>query len=263
MSHSTKDGDYFAFYNENDPLRWGRSEMPAQREVTERWLRAANVPSKALVVELGCGVGALRDVHPNYIGVDFSLRALLAVPSSTPRLQGDMQRLSLRSDTVGFLFSWAALEHVPRPELALEEIARVVRPGGCALLAPAWNVRPWAARALPIRPYAELSLPDRIRKASIPVRNSFLWRALASAPGRLLSELQLWLNGPVAFRYRRLTPNMTRYVYTDSDAFSSMDPHAALIFFLSRGWDVMSHPGFGRRIRVRHEALVVRKPVAP
>lgn len=252
--------DYYRFYNENDPVRWGRSEMPDQREQTLRWLAAMQLPVSARVLELGCGAGALSDVHDRYVGLDFSLRALQLFAPPRPRLQGDMQCLPIASGSVDMVFTWAALEHVPRPDLALEEIVRVVRPGGFALLAPAWNVRPWAAKALPIRPYSGLSIPDRLRKASIPIRNSFVWRALASVPRRLLTELRLRLGGAVPFSYRRLTPNMSAYVYTDSDAFSSMDPHTAIGYFLSRGWRIVSHPDFAKRIRVRHEALVVQKP---
>lgn len=47
---------------------------------------------------------------------------------------------------------------------------------------------------------------------------------------------------------------------TDDDAQASMDAHAAIVYFASRGWQVISHPGFIARMKSRAEAVVVRKP---
>ena len=63
----------------------------------------------------------------------------------------------------------------------------------------------------------------------------------------------------MAFTYKRLQPNLQKYVGTDCDAFTSMDPHAAILFFATRGWEILSHPG-RRRLLARAEAVVVRKP---
>jgi hypothetical protein len=59
-----------------------------------------------------------------------------------------------------------------------------------------------------------------------------------------------------------MTPNLKEYVYTDCDAFSSMDAHAAVSYFRSRGWQVLSHPTMVKRLLIRHEPVVVRKPEA-
>ena len=60
--------------------------------------------------------------------------------------------------------------------------------------------------------------------------------------------------------YERLTPNLEEYVGTDCDAFTSMDPQAAALYFATRGWDVLSHPTFRDRMLARHSPVVVRKP---
>lgn len=250
---------YRDFYGADDPIRVGRTEMPAERAVTLQWLARANTPLDGVVLELGCGMGPLSDVHAGYIGLDFSHPALKRFPRERPRVHGDMQRLPYRNASADFVFSWAALEHVPNPALVLDEILRIVRPGGVAMLAPAWHVRSWAAKALPIRAYRDLTLADRVRKASIPLREHLAFRALASLPGRMWREVRA-LRGPIAFSYGHLEPNLTSYEYTDSDAFTSMDPHAAATFFVSRGWRVLSHDGLRARILARHGPVVVQRP---
>lgn len=248
------------FYNRIDPVRWGREELPAARAIVERWMRAADVDAHAPVLELGCGRGAVAGVGRRYAGLDLSLPALTEIPRRFGPVCGDMEALPVASDSIGFLFSFAALEHVPHPERVLAEIERVLRPKGVALLAPAWHCRPWAAEGLEFRGYGELTATQRLRKRLIPFRNALLWRAAFEAPRRAVRELRLLRRRPMSFDYHRLTPNLERYVGTDCDAFTSMDPHAAILYFASRGWEIVSHPGRRARLAARAEEVVVRKP---
>jgi SAM-dependent methyltransferase len=229
--------------------------MPEQGQITAEWL--ARAVAQGPVLELGCGRGALSNLAPRYVGLDLAFAPLVA--NRGRMVQGDMEELPFRDESVAAIFSWAAIEHVPHPERVLSEVERVLRRGGMAILAPAWHCRPWAAEGLEFRPYAELRPTQKLRKALIPFRNNVLWRALFELPQRVARELLAPLRRPT-FRYRRLQPNLTEYVGTDCDAFTSMDPHAAILYFATRGWDVPSHPTWTSRMLVRHGAVVVRKP---
>jgi SAM-dependent methyltransferase len=242
------------FFDSSDPARWGRSEMPEQGEVTAEWV--ARVDAAGPSLELGCGPGALAGLAPGYVGTDLAFVPLLAMRARA--VQADMEQLPFRDASIGFAFSWAALEHVPNPERVLAELERVLRPEGVALLAPAWHCRPWAAEGLEFRPYSALTLTQRVRKALIPFRNAVAWRALFELPRRVSRELRRTRK----FEYHRLTPNLDEYVGTDCDAFTSMDPHAAALYFAVRGWEVLSHPSFRDRMLARHSPVVVRKPQA-
>lgn len=248
------------FYNRIDPVRWGREELPGARDLAERWMQAENIARDAPTLELGCGRGAVAGAGGRYIGMDLSLPALTEVPPRFGRFCADMEMLPVRPSSIGYIFSFAALEHVPNPERVLTEIERVLRPGGVALLAPAWHCRPWAAEGLEFRGYDQLTPSQRVRKRLIPFRNALLWRASFEAPRRALRELRALSRKPMQFEYDRLAPNLDEYVGTDCDAFTSMDPHAAILYFASRGWEVLSHPGLRERLRSRAEAVVVRKP---
>jgi ubiquinone/menaquinone biosynthesis C-methylase UbiE len=243
------------FYDSADPARWGRDEMPEQERVTIEWL--ARSAAKGMALELGCGRGRLARVASRYAGIDLAFTPLLATRGKS--VQGDMERLPFRDASIAFVFSWAAIEHVPHPERVFAEIERVLRPGGTALLAPAWHCRPWAAEGLEFREYASLSRGAKFRKSLIPLRNSIAWRALFEVPRRVGRELAALVRKP-PFSYHRLTPNLHEYVGTDCDAFTSMDPHAAILYFRGRGWEVPSHPTRAARMLVRHGEVVVRKP---
>ncbi len=252
---------YRAYYESDDLRRVGREEMPEQHQLTCQWIeRFSAQVGDGLVLELGCGKGPLSRVHSRYVGLDFSLRALRTFSGSMPSVSADMQALPFHSSSIAFIFSWAAIEHVPHPELVLSEVERVLRPGGVALLAPAWNCRSWAAQGLPIKSYRDLDWRGRLQKLSIPVRDNIVWRALGAVPKRVFRELKALRRPPLPFEYGRLNPNLEEYVYTDCDAFSSMDPHAAILYFATRGWEVLSHSGLLGRMLSRHEPVVVLKP---
>jgi SAM-dependent methyltransferase len=240
------------FFDSTDPARWGRPEMPEQEGVTRDWIARAAVSGPSL--ELGCGRGSLAGVAPGYAGIDLAFTPLVSIDANC--VQGDMEQLPFRDAVFGFAFTWAALEHVPHPERVLGELERVLKPGGVALLAPAWHCRPWAAEGLEFRPYDDLTLTQRIRKRLIPFRNNVLWRAVFELPHRISRELRRTRN----FEYGKLKPNLEEFVGTDCDAFSSMDPQSAALYFHVRGWEILSHPTLKTRMLARHEPVVIRKP---
>jgi hypothetical protein len=99
----------------------------------------------------------------------------------------------------------------------------------------------------------------KIDKLTIPIRDNVIWRGLFAFPGRWLREIRLLTRRPLPFDYKRLSPNLSEYIYTDCDAFTSMDSHAAIIYYKSRGFQILSHPTLIRRFLARHEPVVVRK----
>lgn len=243
------------FFDSDDPVRWGRQELGGEREVTLAWLKELRASGPTL--ELGCGHAPLRDVLPRYVGLDLAFAPLRSLRPGA--VNGDMEQLPFRDGSIGFIITWAALEHVPNPELVVSEIERVLGPGGHALLAPAWHCRPWAAEGLEFRPYSELTPRQRLRKRLIPLRGSIAWRGLLEIPRRIWRELRALFSLP-RFEYGRLQPNLEQYLGTDSDAFTSLDPQSCALYFAARGWSVVSHPTFARRMLARHEPVVVQKP---
>ena len=244
--------DHASFYNTDDPRRWGRHTVPIPLPDDIR-----NAPGIAL--EVGCGNGP-REL-PNAVSLlaDVSLPALRRLPRRG-RVQCDAQALPLRSESVDTYLTFATLEHVPDPGRALEEMHRVLRPGGIAFLAPAWNCRSWTATGVTIRPYRELPWRLRALKASLLLRERLWWRAVAVAPRRLLRELRTLGGKPARLDFRGLTPNLDEYLCSDSDAWASIDPHAAITFLRTRGYRIRSGQGLLARLLVRHAPVVGQKP---
>jgi SAM-dependent methyltransferase len=212
---------------------------------------------EAKCLEIGCGRGAFQDLVPDYTGVDLSPTA--GGHLRKPFVCSDATRLPFADHTFDAAWSITVLEHVPDPQAALEEMRRVLKPGGFLFLKPAWHCRPWICEGLPVRPYRDLSLRQRWIKATIPLRNSYLLRLPRLAMARVAAWLSMvTVGGPRRLRFRRLPADYTTFWMVDSDAVAALDPFDVILWFRARGDTVLSHPTLRSAVLSRHEPVVVR-----
>lgn len=118
-------------------------ERRADTEVTHWWHRAKrdlvvrvleHLPATGPVVDVGCGAGAMLadvPVAPAF-GVEESEGAALHAQAVRPGavVRGEGKALPFGDCSLGCVLALDVIEHHPRPEEMLAEIARVVRPGG-------------------------------------------------------------------------------------------------------------------------------------
>jgi SAM-dependent methyltransferase len=119
-----------------------RTELYGERFTAEALL--ALLPSHWVVADLGCGSGAvtvqLAGVVRQVIGVDASPEMLKAARARTKGLanvelrRGDLGALPLEPDSCDAALSLLALTHVEEPARAVAELARILRPGGRAVI---------------------------------------------------------------------------------------------------------------------------------
>jgi SAM-dependent methyltransferase len=212
------------------------------------------------VLEIGCGRGAFQRIVEKWVGVDLAFSAGSYLRK--PFIAASAEALPFKENSFDGTWSITVLEHSPHPEKSLEEITRVLKPGGVAYLAPAWHCRPWAAQGYEVRPWSDFDWKGKLIKVSIPLRNAIWFRAIYTIPMRIWRESLFLLKRkkPMHFRYRELKANHETYWCADSDACNSMDPHEMLLWFRSRGWDSPSHPTWASRFLVRHGAIILQKP---
>lgn len=104
----------------------------------------AHAPIGGVVLDIGCGSALvadhLTDLALHYVGLDFGGHhiesaakrhgAAINRPLRTSFLRGDGEHLPLADASVDVVVFTEVIEHLVRPELAVWEIARVLRPGG-------------------------------------------------------------------------------------------------------------------------------------
>jgi SAM-dependent methyltransferase len=149
------------FWSDQAPgLKWlpGSNRVPVSRERYEtvratryrlephlEELAAFERHAGHVVVEVGCGIGTdgtrFLEGGARYVGVDSSDTAVRTARATSDFLKlggmvvaGDATALPIRASAVDFAFSNGVLHHVDDTEAAIQEIHRILRPGGQCLV---------------------------------------------------------------------------------------------------------------------------------
>ncbi len=83
------------------------------------------------VLDVGCGLGHFFRLYPDAFGIDHNFYCVrYCVERGYRCVQGDLYRLPFPAESFDGVLLCHVLEHLEAPEAALEEIHRVLRPGG-------------------------------------------------------------------------------------------------------------------------------------
>jgi arsenite methyltransferase len=128
---------------------------PGGLVLTDRMVDRAGLQRGALVIDIGCGPGAsiehLRsDRGLELIGIDYSAALLDTARGNTtaPLVRGEGSRLPLPDASIDAVLAECSLSLMPDIGVALDEIHRVLRPGGHLLCSDIYARHPAGAAAL-------------------------------------------------------------------------------------------------------------------
>jgi SAM-dependent methyltransferase len=210
-------------------------------------------------LEIGSSGGFFQDMVDDYWGTDIA--DTLAKHYHKPyRVAGPAGTYPFDDQMFDAIWTITVYEHIPELQTAMREIDRMLKPGGVVFFAPAWQCRTWAADGYNVRPYRDFGIGGRLIKASIPVRDSIAWRSAFIFPKRA-ARLARYLMGH-RYRelpYKKIRANYETYWASDSDACNHIDPHDAILWFESNGFECLSHPTMLSAFFVRTGVLTFRK----
>ncbi len=119
-----------------------RNELFGERATLQTLLPL--IPRHWIVADLGCGTGNASEVLApcvrRVIAVDQSPQMIAAAQKrvagheNVEFLQGELESLPIKSASVDAAVCVLVLHHVPDPAAAVRELARILRPGGTALI---------------------------------------------------------------------------------------------------------------------------------
>lgn len=98
----------------------------------------SRVQTDGRILDNGCGIGLLYEKIPakRLVGIDLSSEMLRHAGKFSDQLVlGNSQQLPFKADSFDLVFCRSLLHHLPAPELAVQEMHRVLRPGGQIVLA--------------------------------------------------------------------------------------------------------------------------------
>ena len=144
----------------------------------------SNIEGKT-ILEIGCGRGDfsifLHNQNANVSGCDFS-EAAISIAKEKAKLKNlpikffvaDAQHLPLQDGLYDIIFSCECLEHIPNPQQALNEMYRILKPKGQAVITTEnysnGMIIPWIQSWVTKRPFNSGSIVQ-------PIENFFVyWR---------------------------------------------------------------------------------------
>lgn len=209
-------------------------------------------------LEIGSSGGYFQDMVDDYWGCDIA-DSLAKYYHKPYRLASD-GRYPFDDKMFDAIWTITVYEHIPELQEAFKEIRRLLKPGGVVFFAPAWQCRSWAANGYTVRPYSDFNWKGKLIKASIHLRDSLVWRSMFIFPKRLVRLIR-FLSGYryTNICYKKLVPNYETYWTSDSDACNHIDPHDAILWFLSCGFECFSHTSHLSAFFVRNGVLIFKK----
>lgn len=108
--------------------------LALQRAVESKYLKTTEL--KKPVIDIGCGFGEFARVFVEdrvYLGVDNSFRELVnakKIDKYRHLIEADARKLPIGSDSFKTAISVSSLEHIAGVEKVLDEIYRILEPGG-------------------------------------------------------------------------------------------------------------------------------------
>ena len=107
----------------------GRLSRPLTTKITrvhlERFLQGQATPKRTL--DIGASIGSYAAYFPNRVGVDIERAAGVDIVA-------DAHALSFRDGSFEVVLATEVLEHLQEPQKAVDEMFRVLKPGGTLLL---------------------------------------------------------------------------------------------------------------------------------
>ena len=163
----------------------------AGRRALVRRLVKPLAPGRA--VDVGCGSGGntavLRDLGWHVTGLEHSsVAATLAASRGLPVVRGDARRLPFADVSMDLVMSTDMWEHIEEHEQVASETARVLRPGGRALVAVPCSMKLWSGHDVAlghVRRYEREQLRELIEDAGLEVTEMLSWNVLLRPIARM------------------------------------------------------------------------------
>jgi SAM-dependent methyltransferase len=155
-----------------------------RRAILRRELRRLPGPGRALDIgAAGGGNTRVLEAHGwQAIALEYSDSAAdVALSRGIRVIRADARELPMRSGTCGLVTALDVLEHIDEDYLAAAEIARVLQPGGTALIAVPCDMALWSAHDDAVghlRRYSRSGLAGLVQKAGLTVERMWSWNVL-------------------------------------------------------------------------------------
>ncbi len=152
-----------------------------RRKLLKSILSSISVPIKCVTLDIGCGAGSnlrtLASAGLNVIGLDQSIYALTLIrrKGAFPLLAGDLNKLPIKTKSVGLIIAMDIIEHLEDDAKGISESYRILSNGGILILAvPAFKFL-WGIQDIVTghkRRYSKKEVVNKLREEGFDILKS-------------------------------------------------------------------------------------------
>ncbi len=225
------------------------------------------LPEDSVIIEIGGGVhqkrsGYIYKEFINYYPLDISRSSIRKYVDKyqRPGVVADASNLPFEDNSVDAIFTHTFLEHTTDPQKILNEITRVLKPGGVIIHLDAWFCRWWHRYGVVgLKKISEMSFKERCINLAARVTE---FKAFRIPPIILRRFFRLSFSNtkqPLGLSYRKLKPNYELFLGCDEDAASSIDPIDVILYYQSIGFKPFEKNSFRKKLFYRSPFILLKK----
>ncbi len=164
MSTSDKKMYFYESFSKDFDSKMNMYDTNKRLDVFYNELLTEDISNKD-VLDAGCGTGwfskaaAERGANVTSMDLGEGLLQQVSIKCKSNRVVGSILNIPFSDNTFDYIVSSEVIEHIPQPLDAIDELYRVLKPGGKLVLSTpnkVWYFSIWIANALKLRPYQGL-----------------------------------------------------------------------------------------------------------
>lgn len=227
------------------------------------------LPENAIVLEIGGGIYQQRSANAvhrfnNYFPLDISYSSIKRYTEKYNKIGfvSDAEKLPFDNNSIDCIFTHTFLEHPLEPENVLEEIGRVLKPGGIIIHNDAWFCRWWQRYGIVgLTKYDNLTFKEKLIYLAAELTELKFIRVPPIILRRLIKLFFRRSKTSEKLAYKKLQPNYKLHLGCDEDAASSIDPLDVIHFYESRNFKLLEPLSFKARLLHPNKYIALKKSV--
>jgi ubiquinone/menaquinone biosynthesis C-methylase UbiE len=229
-------------------------------------LLKSKLSDDAIVIEIGGGIHQARssfscNKFKHYYPLDISYSSIKRYTDKFDKqgIVADATHLPFKNQSLDCIFTHTFLEHPLNPQNVIDEIIRVLKPGGIILHNDAWFCRWWHRYGIiNIKSFWKMTFKEKIISLIASITEFKLLRYTLIISSRILKEIGAFENKSKLV-YKKLKPNYNLHLGCDEDAASSIDPLDVISYYERNGFASINKLSKIQRISYPNKYIMLRK----
>lgn len=221
----------------------------------------------SIVIEIGGGLyqrrsGNAHEHFKHYYPLDISDSNIKKYCEKFDKVGfiADAKVLPFKTNSIECIFTHDFLEHPLEPDKILNEIVRVLKPGGIVVHNDAWFSRWWQRYGIVgLKKFNSMTFYEKMIWLGAKFTEVPIVRIPPIIAKRFIREILSKPKKNLGLKYVKLTPNYELHLGCDEDAANRIDPIDVVRFYESRNFSLINSLSLKQRLFYPNKYIMLKK----